>query len=246
MTAPSAALLDELNRLANVGQLAGPLAHEFNNFLNLLLLNVAVLEKQIPERFRPDLVEVRRQGNEFARLVKEFQRLRHHRPGGFAPAELAPLVRAAVEGLIAPDGEGPQRAALRLGDGGEGVSLNLQMESGLPAVALSPAEFTHLVTYLVKNAAAAADRPGGKVGLRMSAADGTVHLRVEDNGPGVSPDLLGRLFEASTAGRPGTSGLELAACRSIARRLNGTIKAENLPGGGLAVAVSFPVNQELQ
>jgi signal transduction histidine kinase len=64
---------------------------------------------------------------------------------------------------------------------------------------------------------------------------------MEDNGPGVAPELLPRLFEPEVVGRPGTQGLELAACKGLVRRLHGKIQADNLPGGGVAIVVELPV-----
>ena len=52
-TTRSSPLLEELQRLADLGEIAGPLAHEVNNFLNVLALNVAVLEQLLPEELPP-------------------------------------------------------------------------------------------------------------------------------------------------------------------------------------------------
>jgi signal transduction histidine kinase len=68
-------------------------------------------------------------------------------------------------------------------------------------------------------------------------------LRVEDTGPHAAPDVLGRMFEPQTRGREGTDSLELAACNALARRQEGTVRAENLPGGGFAVVVEFPARR---
>ena len=48
--------------LADLGDLTGSLAHEFNNFLNVLLLQLTLLEMEIPARFHADLAELRRLG----------------------------------------------------------------------------------------------------------------------------------------------------------------------------------------
>jgi signal transduction histidine kinase len=248
--AQSEVLWDELQRMAHLGQLAGPLAHEFNNFLNLLVLNLAVLEKQVPRELRPDLVELRKQGAEFGKLVKQFQDLRRRSSTCCPPLEINPLLSEVAEHLVRQP-TGAAGRALRLATSQSApevaedmVTLVLELAPNLPSPPVSPLELQHLVAYLLKNAATAAKRPGGKVVLESSASEGSIHIKVADNGPRISLDTTGRLFEASAAVRKGTDNLELAACKSIAHRLNGTIKAENLDGGGLAVTVSFPVDQE--
>ena len=66
--------------------------------------------------------------------------------------------------------------------------------------------------------------------------DGTIHLIVEDSGPGFSADVLSRAFEpfvsesrAGTMGDRGRSGLGLAIVRVIAEAHGGSVRAENLP-----------------
>src|SRR5437016_657244 len=46
-----------LTRQANVGELMGPLSHEFNDFLNAAMLHMMVLELKVPQELRADLVE---------------------------------------------------------------------------------------------------------------------------------------------------------------------------------------------
>ena len=96
-----------------------------------------------------------------------------------------------------------------------------------------------LCVFLIRNAAAAAATNGGMVIVRTAREAGKVILRVEDAGPAIAPEVLPHLFEPAAAGREGTSALELAACKTLARRLQGVLRAENLDKGGAAFIVEW-------
>src|SRR5262249_36413323 len=85
--------------LADLGELAGPVVHEFNNFLNATLLHLAVLEQDVPESLRGELAEINRQGKSIAALLKQWQQCRRHSQPAPHPVDLKRVVRAAVERL---------------------------------------------------------------------------------------------------------------------------------------------------
>jgi K+-sensing histidine kinase KdpD len=64
-------------------------------------------------------------------------------------------------------------------------------------------------------------------------------LAVEDDGPDVPEQSMGRIFEPGYECREGMCCLELAACRSIMRRLNGRIEARGRLQGGLTIVACF-------
>lgn len=236
--------------LASTGELASPLTHEFNNFLNIVLLHVALLETEVPEKLRPELIELRRQGATMTRLVKQFQQHRRRLHSVLIPADLNRLVHEAV-GIIADRPGSPGQALeIRLPPSSQieftglgrpsSVPLTLELAADLPLVHGSPADLKRLCTFLLTNAAAAAGSAGGSVALGTHYNDSHVFLRVEDTGPPISPDALHQVFEPATAGRPETNSLELAACESLARRLQGRIRCENRLEGGVAVIVELP------
>src|SRR5262249_17329357 len=91
--------LEEQSWLANTGELSGPLTHEFNNFLNIVLLHVALLEAEIPEKRRPELIELRRQGGNMTSLVKQFQQYRRRLQPVQNQIDVNRIVLDTVQGL---------------------------------------------------------------------------------------------------------------------------------------------------
>ncbi len=101
-----------------------------------------------------------------------------------------------------------------------------------------------IVENLVENAISfiAAD---GHVAVTLARAEGMAVLTVADDGPGVAPALLGRIFERYVSSRPeapGTAhyGIGLWLVRQNVMALGGTVSAQNREEGGFAVVVRLP------
>ena len=69
---------------------------------------------------------------------------------------------------------------------------------------------------------------------------GPVEVRVEDEGPGIAPDKVARIFEPFYTEKEGGVGMGLAVCMRIINAHDGTIRVSSLPGGGTAMVVRLP------
>jgi signal transduction histidine kinase len=212
--------------LANLGELARPLTHTFNNFLNGLVLKVAVLEQQLPDSFRPTLGQLRQQATEVAELIKRFQQYRQLVDPATARADVNRAVReAAVQ-------------AQRADAARNGATIALELGNDLPAVVGTLAEWRRCMVFLLANALRATRK--GRVLARTARVGTQVQIQVEDEGPSLDAAQVGKLFELGGVVRPGTQPLELASCRSIVRRLGGKLRAETYPSGGMVVVIDLP------
>jgi len=129
-----------------------------------------------------------------------------------------------------------------------GIAYRRRVELELEAPEVSPPirgrreGFISLVDNLLENATKYSP-PGGKVLVRISAADSLVELTVSDSGPGISPGLRDRVFErfyrAPDQAVTG-SGLGLAIVRSVAESANAQVELEDADGGGLCIRIRFP------
>jgi C4-dicarboxylate-specific signal transduction histidine kinase len=130
---------------------------------------------------------------------------------------------------------GPAKGAAR-----NEVPVRLALAPKLPMISASSTDLQYLCTFLLRNAAAAVAPNGGDITVRTASAVGNVSLRVDDTGPPIAPEMLPRLFEPSFICRAGTNSLELAACKSLVKRLKGKIHGMNQPGGGVSIQVELP------
>ena len=119
------------------------------------------------------------------------------------------------------------------------------MPDDLPPVAVDAAQLELALKNLVENAAKYSP-PGTAVRMSGARVDGELRLSVEDEGPGIPPEHLERVFDkfvrltgGGPPAQPGT-GLGLAISRGIVRAHGGRIWAENRPEGGSRFVVTLP------
>ncbi|UTH76304.1 sensor histidine kinase KdpD [Chromobacterium sp. IIBBL 290-4] len=146
------------------------------------------------------------------------------------PVDLVEVTRNALIGLS------PRAEA-------QGMELELDSSDGLPA-SLALVSFLSIVDNLLSNAVAYG-RVGGRVRVRLAAAEGWVELAVADDGPGIAvedrPHLFERFYRGKTASAPG-SGLGLAIVWQAVQAQGGHIRIEEgLDGRGVAFHVSLPL-----
>ncbi|HVT70132.1 MAG TPA: DUF4118 domain-containing protein, partial [Trebonia sp.] len=128
-----------------------------------------------------------------------------------------------------------------------GRDVTLDIPEDLPAVLADPAILERVVVNLTQNALRYS--PAGQPPLlTASALGGRVELRVTDRGPGIPERDRERMFVpfqrlGDTDNTTGV-GLGLALARGLTEAMNGTLDAEDTPGGGLTMVVSLPVGKE--
>ena len=97
--------------LADSGELAGVVAHEFNDILNTIMLHVALVERTASEEVRRDLTEIRKQSKTIAGLVRQFQRYGHAQRSADRPVDVNGLIADAVNSLADAEQSRPERLA---------------------------------------------------------------------------------------------------------------------------------------
>jgi signal transduction histidine kinase len=229
----------EQTEWADLAALASPVTHEFNNFLNTLILQLMVLANQVPEQFRADLRGIGQQAKAVANLVRQWQQNRAQHRAAPRPLDVNQLVAEVVERLTQTTAESATPLVL-VGEGGphavpsNAVPLHVTLAADLPLVEAAPLDLRLLLT----NAAATITSRPGSVHVSTQRDGDAVLISVEDTGPPIPPALLPRMFELAVETREGTSQLEMAACEALVqRRLRGRIQGENRLGGGVVVRV---------
>lgn len=122
--------------------------------------------------------------------------------------------------------------------------LDVQRSPGPAEVLGVPSRLNQAITNLVGNAIdAVAGAPSGAVTVRVRTGDGETIVEVQDNGPGIAPDVVARMFEPLFTTKPygkGT-GLGLTIVDEIVRKeLGGRIEVRTSPGAGTTFALHLP------
>ncbi|MGH9369459.1 MAG: ATP-binding protein, partial [Thermoanaerobaculia bacterium] len=219
------------NRLAAWAEMARMIAHEIKNPLTPIRLSVEHL-RELWRRGSPDfervleecVANVLRQTEELRRSASEFSDYARL-PGLEArPVDLARVLREAAASYA----------------GAPRIRWSLQAEPEAVAQA-DPRLIARVFSNLIGNAVEALGPAGGQIELRLSRAGGRVRVAVEDDGPGVPPEILPRLFEPYFSARSGGTGMGLAIVKKIVEEHGGSISAENRQEGGFRVTFDLPL-----
>lgn len=240
-------LRDELahaTRVATAGELAASLAHEVNQPLGAIVINAQTARRAIAGRgdlgelseVIEDIAQDGRRAVEVVRRLREFLR---KQPTDVRPVDLNDVVRATLP-LVRRELED------------HAVHREIDLEASLPLVQADTVQMQQVIVNLVKNACEALESTSGPRVVRVrTRVDGDqVELEVSDNGPGIAPELAGKLFEPFTSTKPSGMGLGLAICRTIVEAHGGTLNCmsrnEAASGTGACFRVLLPADVGLR
>jgi signal transduction histidine kinase len=82
---------------------------------------------------------------------------------------------------------------------------------------------------------------GGQLGIALERHNGTAHITVQDNGPGIAPELLGAIYEMHFTTKTGGTGVGLYVARAVMQSHGGTIDVRSAPGEGTAFTLILPL-----
>ena len=233
------------DRLAALGEMAAAIAHEVKNPLAGIEVMAGILKRQLPESqdaqtILADIIKEAKMANAIVLEVLEFVR----------------PIRLQVEHMSLTD---VIRDAIALADKHAprgGVDVTLVIPEHLPTIQGDPHQLRQLFTNLVINAFEAMN---GKGGVKIVAIElpeeesptggealvgATVQVDVTDNGPGVPPDVMDRIFSPFFTTKPQGTGLGLAIVRKIVNAHDGRIDVQVPATGGTQFRVTLPVSSE--
>jgi PAS domain S-box-containing protein len=238
--------LRQAQKMEAIGHLAGGIAHDFNNILTSLMGYVTMVSEALEGRGEAQLarhLERAAQSGRRARdLIQQLLTFSRGQRGAARPLFLAPLVDEAMK-LLA--------ASLP-----SSVVLLTEFEDGLPPVMLDPVQVEQVLMNLCINGADAMDGRGVlRISLRhadivdgvcascrKAAAGSFVELAVSNEGCGIAPGTMERIFEPfyTTKETGKGSGMGLATVHGIVHEAGGHILVDSAPGHGTAFRVLLP------
>lgn len=112
------------------------------------------------------------------------------------------------------------------------ITLETQIDPGLPSLLLDQLKMRQALFNLLKNAREAVSCPGGHIALKAARAGAHVCISVEDNGCGFLPEQKEAIFTLFATSKPGGTGLGLAITKEIVEAHGGRIEADGLPDHG--------------
>ena len=218
---------------AGLVTVARAVAHDANNAVAAILLRAEQAEEEARadaisrDTLIEDLGEIIDRAALCKRIFSNMVKVGHGR-SGTGPVN----VNRVIEDL---------RPMLEARTAAEGVELVVDLAQAVPPVRSSRSHLEHILWNLVSNSVDALAGSPGRIVLRSQVIAGgkMVVLTVEDDGPGIEPELLSKIEEPFFSTK-GSTGLGLAICRSLAWQDGGRLEISSKPAQGTTVEVRFP------
>lgn len=221
--------LQEKERLAALGLLAAGVAHEVNTPLTGISSYAQLLLNDThPEDPKYRLLKkMEQQSFRASNLVNNLLDLIANRPRSRDAVSVPSLITSTVS--LHEDLLKPKRISVHMND-----IPDIQVRGNFH-------DLQQVLTNVLLNARdAVAER--GNIWIDVEEKGERVHIRVKDDGKGIPPDLIGRIFEplVTTKRGQGGTGLGLAITRRILDASDGDIAVESTPGNGAEFTISLP------
>ena len=220
-------------RLAAVGRMAANVAHEVRNPLNAIALNVELIEEAIQsdesEQIESLLAAVRAEVERLTEVTEAYLRFAAMPKPQPEPVDLASICRDLASFQ--------REEARRLG-----LAIMVETPAPLPAMA-DPDQIRQALLNLLKNAIDASSK-GGHITVQAQAEGNMAKISVEDDGPGIDPQIIDQIFEPFYSSKKHGTGLGLALARRVSETHNGSLEYVPPPPGrtGARFVMSLPLH----
>jgi signal transduction histidine kinase len=221
--------LEAQDRLVSLGILSASVAHELNTPLAVLQGSIEKLLEITTDAHTRDRL---------ARMLRVTQRLRTISESlvGFSRVRKQSSERVLIRPLV-------EEAWNLVGIDDKAASTHFTLAGDANLAVLGNADrLVQVFVNLLRNALNAVPPVGGKIAVRSRADRNRVAIAVEDNGPGIPPEVLPDIFEAFVSTRLDArgTGLGLTVAQGIVHQHGGAITASNRAEGGACLEISLP------
>lgn len=254
-------------KLASIGQLAAGVAHEINNPIGYIFSNFSTLQGYLNQLFQ--MLELYQQAEPSiadAALRERVVALRQHIDLDFLRDDIPALMEESREGIVRVRHIVQDLKDFSRGDANQewvwanlhqGIDSTLNIVANevkykadvvkqygeLPEIECLPLQINQVILNLVVNAAHAIGEQRGRITIRTGQAGDTVWIEVADNGSGMTPETVSRIFDPFYTTKPvgkGT-GLGLSLAYGIIQKHQGRIEVESELGKGSCFRLTLPV-----
>jgi signal transduction histidine kinase len=253
--------LVQSEKLASLGELAAGVAHEINNPVGYVSSNLTTLQKYLavyekvldaPEADSEEMAALKKKLN-YAFIRDDLQNLVKETQEGVGRVkaiiqDLKDYARTnAATHYVASDIQVGLKSTLNIARNQLKNRADVRLQLGnLPMVECAPSQIDQVFLNLIVNAAQA--MPEGKMGLidiRTDCDERKVWIEVQDNGPGIPPEVMKKIFDPFfTTKDPGTgTGLGLSVSQNIIQQHGGKLEVSSTVGVGTTFKITLPIKR---
>lgn len=222
-------------KMAELGKISAGVVHELNAPLSVIISasQMIMREEGVPEAVLEMIARISSEAQRLSSLTKGLLNFSSH-DETIAEVDLNLTVDFILKFLN-------YEAARR------GVIVLKQLDYSLPVILLDANLLKQILLNIIMNALQAMEKDGGKLLVETAAVEAdNVCFMISDNGPGIPPETINRIFDRYfTTKKPGEgTGLGLYVTKSLVENMGGEITVTSRSGGGTSFSVTLPVRQQ--
>lgn len=228
-------LLIRAEKLAAIGHLAASIAHEINNPLQPILINLEDMMEDIRDKAPIDiraLQTIQESVERIRRIVSQLLEYTGKRNAAVSGLQRLDIGRV-LEGIIQLNRKLFEK---------EGITIISQL-SPLPLIYGSKDQLEQVFMNMMLNAQAAMER-GGKLYVRSWLDRDNIVIEFADTGHGIAPEQIDKIFDPFFSTKPTGTGLGLFVSYGIIQGHHGTIQVQSEVGVGTTFTIHLPVQSD--
>jgi signal transduction histidine kinase len=219
-------------KMAELGKISAGVVHELNAPLSVIISAAQMImrEEDVPEAVLEMISRISSEAQRLSHLTKGLLNFSSH-DETVGETDLNLTIDFILNFL---NFEAARRAVVVL----------KQLDYTLPAIRLDANLLKQILLNIIMNALQAMEHTGGKLLVETSAAGSdSVRFTIADNGPGIAPESIDRIFDRYfTTKKPGEgTGLGLFVTKNLVESMGGIIAVTSRNGGGTTFTVTLPV-----
>ncbi len=218
-------------KLSVLGQMASSVGHELRNPLAVMtsaLYYLRLVQPNADEKIKQYLGMIEQEVRTSEKIISDLLDFARIKSVDREAVSVSDLICRTLERFPVP----------------ESVQSILDIPADLPQVYVDPRQMTQVLGNLVVNAcqAMAAVRSGGKLSIMGNIQNNMIIIVVKDNGTGISPENMKKIFDPLFTTKVKGIGLGLAVSQKLVDANGGSIQVESETGAGSAFTVSLPIH----
>lgn len=228
--------IQHTEKIASIGMLAAGIAHEINNPLGVILCHIDLIkgEADLPTEVLADLETIEKHAGNCRAIIADLLKFAHRQPTVKESCRLNALITETIAMVAA------QMRQQR-------ITVDSVIDEELPEMIADRDKIRQVLVNILLNSAQAIGEDGIiEVRSRFDRERQQAIIDIEDNGPGIPEEMLGKIFDPFFTSKPAGqgTGLGLAVSYGIVRDHNGEIAVTSTPGQRTRFTITLPLQGE--